>query len=111
MKAEKPLPATPVEAIVLLPPICWVERPGNLRDDIDQGIDYCPTCVKLVAAEYSTQFPEYAKEIEPGGCYEIYHFSDYPPTCERCHCMLSCSLSVDGKEVLIETAEQWCSVD
>jgi hypothetical protein len=97
---------------VLLPPICWVHRSAAnpvLVREIDEGFDYCPDCVKVVAQEYRDKYPQWAGEIIEDGGYEPLRFSDSPPLCERCQCMLSCSIEVDGELHYIETEGDWCA--
>lgn len=99
-----------VDRVVLLPPICWVHRPESVPElvrDIDEGFDYCPECVKIVAQEYRDKYPQYAGDIIEAGGWEPLRFSDCPASCERCNCMLSCSIEVNGEQVYIETESDW----
>lgn len=98
-----------------LSPICWVSRSNAnpvLVREIDEAIDYCPQCVKVVVKEYRDKFPDWSDEIFEDGGYEPLRFSDSPAICERCQVPLSCSIEVDGEMVYIETADdsyRWMS--
>ena len=83
--------------------------PHELRVEVDQGIDYCPECVEIEVAKHKHRFPEHTSEIFADGGYEPLRFADSPATCERCNCMLSCSIDVDGDSFYIETEADWCA--
>lgn len=90
-----------------LPYISWVGRskhiPALVRA-VDEGMDYCPDCVEIVAAEYRTKHPQWAKDIFARGGNDPHRESDSPAMCCRCHTPLACSV-IHGP--MIWTEAQW----
>ena len=91
-----------------LPPICWVGRDKcipELERGVDEGMDYCPACVKIVADKYRARFPKHTASIYERGGQDNARESDSPAMC--CECCQPLACVVVGTDRWLNTEAQW----
>ncbi len=94
--------------------ICWVHRPHDLQNEIEEAIDLCRECCEKRVFQYRAEFPSYADEIVQDGGWGQASESDSLAECYDCGKPLSCSLlgvEWEDTESCVTTLEEWQAAD